>query len=68
MSVYSNLDENRINVDKNEIVQDYMVKMANFIAFYRVPNFEELRFSIDMPLYSQLYRCPEGFEQRIGWF
>ena len=44
MSVYSNLDENRIDVDKNAIVQDYLVKMANFIAFYRVPNFEELRF------------------------
>jgi len=65
MSVYSTLDDDRHDVNRTEIVEEYLIKMANFIAFYRVPNFEELDFNITLPLYSQLYQCPNGYEHRI---
>ena len=60
MSVYSTLDDDRYDVNRTEIVEEYLIKMANFIAFYRVPNFEELDFkipecfSISKPLLSSL--------------
>ena len=73
MSVYSDLHEAGFNfAEKNktnvQFIEEYLIKMANFISFYRVPNFEYLLFHIKIPLYSQLYDCPEGFEHRIGSF